>query len=159
MKHIQKITPFLWFNDQAEAAVEFYIDIFEDSRVISLKRFPDGPQKGKVLTAVFELEGQRFMAIDGGPMYTLSGAVSMYVDCSSQGEVDRLWDRLTEDGGEELMCGWCTDKFGVTWQIIPSVLPELLTDPNPDKAARAMEALMQMKKIDVTALQSAHEGA
>lgn len=114
--------------------------------------------KGKVLTAVFELEGQRFMAIDGGPMYQFSGAISLYVDCASQEEVDRLWERLTSDGGEVLMCGWCTDRFGVTWQIIPSELPRLMNDPDPARAKRVMDAMLQMKKIDVPALQMAYAG-
>jgi predicted 3-demethylubiquinone-9 3-methyltransferase (glyoxalase superfamily) len=154
---MQKITPFLWFDGNAEEAVNFYTSVFGNSKVVSIKRYPGGPMEGKILTAVFELEGQAFMAIDGGPHYTFSGAISLYVDCASQDEVDRLWEKLTADG-EVLMCGWCTDKFGVTWQIIPSALIKLMNDPDQEKAGRVMDAMLKMKKIDVPTLERAYEG-
>ncbi|MEZ4697732.1 MAG: VOC family protein [Rhodothermales bacterium] len=154
MSAVQKITPFLWFDSQADEALEFYTSLFPDSRIVSVNRYPDGPSKGNVLTAVFELFGQRFMAIDGGPMFSFTEAISMHVDCETQEEVDRYWEALI-DGGKELMCGWCTDRYGLSWQIIPRRLYELLQDTDPARAKRATDAMLKMRKIDVAVLEAA----
>jgi predicted 3-demethylubiquinone-9 3-methyltransferase (glyoxalase superfamily) len=156
----QKITPFLWFDGNAEEAVSFYTSVFKDGKIIHIERYPDHFEgmKGKVLTAVFELNGQKFMAIDGGPQYKFSEAISLYVNCDSQDEVDTYWDKLA-DGGEILMCGWLKDKYGVTWQIIPAALPEMLQDKNPSKAKAVMDAMLQMKKIDSNVLKQAYDAA
>lgn len=156
---MQKITPFLWFNDNAEAAINFYVSLFNDSKMISVSRYPEGsPGKpGTIMSATFQLEGQQFMALNGGPQYQFTEAISLFVNCTTQKEVDTLWAKLTE-GGEEGPCGWLKDKFGLSWQIIPTVLGELLGDPDPAKAQRAMQAMLQMKKIDIAALQRAHAG-
>lgn len=163
---MQKITPFLWFDKNCEEAMNFYISIFKDSKIISIKRYPDGPleepmkgMEGKVLTAVFELLGQRFMALDGGPYFKPTGAVSFYVECVDQAEVDEYWNKLTEGGDEKSQqCGWLLDKFGFSWQIIPEALPRLLNDPDPEKAGRVMQAMLQMKKIIVADLEKAAQG-
>jgi predicted 3-demethylubiquinone-9 3-methyltransferase (glyoxalase superfamily) len=161
---VQKITPFLWFDDRAEEAVNFYVSLFENSKVVSITRYPDNVEdehmkgmEGKVLTAVFELNGQQFMALDGGPDFKFTEAISMYVNCETQEEVDRLWDAFTSDGGEESQCGWCKDKYGMFWQIIPKQLGELMSDPDHEKAGRVMQAMMQMKKIVVADLQKAYD--
>jgi len=155
---MQKITPFLWFNDQAEEAMNFYTSIFKNSKILHIARYGEaGPGKpGSVMTGTFELEGQQFMALNGGPHFTFSGAVSFLVDCKTQEEVDELWNKLTE-GGEEQPCGWLVDKFGLYWQIIPSILGELLNDKDPVKAQRVMHAMLQMKKIDIAKLKEAYE--
>ena len=155
----QKITPFLWFDGNAEEAVNFYTSIFKDGKIVSLQRYPDEfeDMRGKVLTAVFELNGQELMAIDGGPQFKFNEAISLYVDCESQEEVDNYWNKLAE-GGEILMCGWLKDKYGVTWQIIPKQLPEMLRDTDHARAKRVMDAMMQMKKIDLAELQRAYDG-
>ena len=163
---MQKITPFLWFDKNAEEAMTFYTSIFPDSRIVSIKRYPDGPleepmkgMEGKVLTAVFELMGQTFMCLDGGPFFKPTGAMSLYVECKDQAEVDAYWNKLYEGGDPAAQqCGWIQDKFGFSWQIIPKALPELLNDPDPVKAGRVMQAMLQMKKIDVAGLQKAYEG-
>lgn len=160
---MQKITPFLWFNDNAEEAVKFYTDIFKKSRIISIKRYPDGPleepmkgMEGKVLTAVFELEGQKFMALDGGPFFKPTGAVSFYIECETQDEVNYYWEKLTAGGDPKAQqCGWLQDKFGFSWQVIPKILPELLNDPDRAKADRVMKAMLEMKKIDISELEKA----
>ncbi len=157
---IQKITPFLWFNTQCEEALNFYTSIFKNSKIVSIKRYPEGitegPMKGmdgKVLTAVFELEGQTFMALDGGPFFKPSGAVSFYVECKDQKEVDYYWDKLTVGGDPNAQqCGWLQDKFGFSWQVIPTALPKLLNDPNKAVADRAMQAMLSMKKIEIAKL-------
>lgn len=156
---MQKITPFLWFNDQAEEAVNFYTSIFKNSKITSISRYPEGGRgpAGQVMTANFELDGQPFIALNGGPQYQFTEAISLYVNCETQAEVDELWAKLTADGGEEGPCGWLKDKFGLSWQIVPAKLGELLGDPDPDKAQRVMQAMLQMKKIDVSALQAAYE--
>ena len=162
---MQKITPFLWFNDKAEEAVKFYVSLFSNSRIVSIKRYPEGPletpmkgMEGKVLTAVFELEGQRFMALDGGPFFQPSGAVSFYVECETQEEVDHFWTKLSEGGDpQSQQCGWLKDKYGFSWQIIPRALPELLNDRDKEKSARVMQALLKMKKIDIEGLKAAAE--
>ncbi|MFI6906228.1 VOC family protein [Nonomuraea sp. NPDC050394] len=145
---MQKITPYLWFNNQAEDAANHYVSIFKNSRVIEVTP----------MIVTFELEGQRFLALNGGPQFTFNEAISLYVDCETQEEVDELWGRLLEGGGEEGRCGWLKDKFGVSWQIIPKALPRLLSDPDPARAERAMQAMFTMGKIDVKGLETAVEG-
>jgi predicted 3-demethylubiquinone-9 3-methyltransferase (glyoxalase superfamily) len=156
-----KITPFLWFNNSAEEAVNYYTSIFKNSKILSMSRYGEGAPMpaGTVMSATFELEGQPFMALNGGPEYKFNEAVSFYVDCKSQAEVDELWAKLTADGGEEGPCGWLKDKFGLSWQIVPSVLGELLGDPNPAKSQSVMQAMFQMKKLDIARLKQAHEQA
>lgn len=147
-----KITPFLWFDGRAEEAMQFYTSIFKHSKKGRLTA-PVGNSQG----VTFELDGLRITAFNGGPMFKFTEAVSLYVDCASQEEVDYYWGKLTE-GGEESMCGWLKDKFGVSWQIIPSILPELINHPDREKADRAVQAMLQMRKIDVAALQAAFDG-
>lgn len=155
---MQKITTFLWFDDQAEEAVNFYTSVFKNSRILNVSRYGEGGPgpKGTVMTATFQLEGQEFIALNGGPQYKFTEAISLYVSCKTQAEVDELWAKLTE-GGEEGPCGWLKDKFGLSWQIIPTALGELLSDPDPATAQRAMKAMLQMKKIEISKLQEAHE--
>lgn len=157
---MQKITPFLWFNDNAEEAINFYVSIFKDSKIGTMTRYGDsGPgPKGALMTATFQLEGQQFMALNGGPHFKFTEAISLFVDCETQEEVDALWDRLTADGGQPSRCGWLKDKFGLSWQIIPSVLGRLLHDEDPARAGRVMQAMLQMQKIDIRGLEQAHEG-
>jgi predicted 3-demethylubiquinone-9 3-methyltransferase (glyoxalase superfamily) len=154
-----KITPFLWFNDNAEEAMNYYVSIFKNSKVLSINRFGDaGPgPSGSVMTATFELEGQQFTALNGGPEFGFTEAISFFVNCETQQEVDELWDRLCA-GGEPSMCGWLKDKFGLSWQIIPKALGEMLGDKDPEKAGRAMKAMLQMQKIDVKKLKEAYDG-
>ena len=156
---MQKITPFLWFDDQAEEAVNFYVSIFKNARIGTIARYGDaGPgPKGSVMTVSFELEGQPFTALNGGPPFKFTEAVSFVVHCTDQAEVDELWDKLS-DGGEQGPCGWLKDKFGLSWQIIPSVLMELIGDPDPVKSRRVMEAMLQMTKIDIATIRQAHRG-
>ncbi|TDE34173.1 VOC family protein [Nonomuraea mesophila] len=149
---MQKITTYLWFDDQAEEAATFYTSVFADSRIVEVQR-QHGPA-GPVMMVTFDLAGQRFLALNGGPQFAFTEAISLYVDCESQGEVDELWARLTE-GGEESQCGWLKDRWGLSWQIVPRVLPELLADPDPARAERAMKAMMGMQKIDIRALEEA----
>jgi predicted 3-demethylubiquinone-9 3-methyltransferase (glyoxalase superfamily) len=155
----QKITPFLWFNDQAEEAIHFYTSVFKNSSVGRLTRYGEaGPgPKGAVMSGTFYLDGQEFYALNGGPQFTFTPAISLFVHCDNQQEVDELWDRLSE-GGRTDRCGWLQDKFGLSWQIIPTVLGEMLQDPDAEKAAHVMRAMMQMDKIDIAALQQAYEG-
>ena len=155
---MQKITPFLWFDNQAEDAANFYTSIFKNSKILSITRFGDeGPgPKGKVMTVAFQLEGQDFTAINGGPEYSFTPAISFYVDCKTQEEVDALWAKLTA-GGEESQCGWLTDKYGVSWQIVPAILIELLQDKDAAKAGKVMRAMLQMRKIDIQTLKQAYE--
>lgn len=150
----QKITPFLWFDRQADEAMQFYVSLFPQSRIVSIARYGGGPMEGSVLTGVFELAGQTFMALDGGPQYKFTEAISLFVNCETQEEVDFLWDKLSE-GGEEQMCGWLKDKYGVSWQIIPAELPRMLTDPDPERSRRAMETMLTMRKIDIRRLREA----
>ena len=149
-----KITPFLWYDGNAEEAINFYRSIFPKSKVLNTQSGPDG----KVMGITFELEGQRFIAFNGGPHLKLTPAFSLYVSCETQAEVDELWARLTEGGGAESQCGWLIDRFGLSWQIIPSALPRLLGDPDPGKAGRAMNAMLHMKKIDIAGLERAATG-
>ena len=153
-----KITPFLWFNDQAEEAMNFYTAIFKNSKIGSVSRYGEGGpgQPGSVMTATFELDGQEFMVLNGGPLFTFTEAISFFVNCETQAEVDELWEKLTE-GGEEGQCGWLKDKYGLSWQIVPSALGELLSDPDAEKARRVMNAMLQMKKIDIAGLRLASE--
>ena len=155
----QKIVPFLWFNDNAEEAVNFYLSFFTGSKVVAVTRYGDaGPgPKGTVMSIAFQLEGQDFMALNGGPVFSFSQAISFFVNCGTQAEVDRLWDELSE-GGEKQPCGWLKDKYGVSWQIVPTVLGEMLRDKDPVKADRVMKAMLQMTKIDIAALMRAYEG-
>ena len=154
---MQKITPFLWFNGNIEEVMNFYTSIFKNSKIINVHRV--GGAKGKMMTTTFELEGQRFMALDGGPYFKPTGAISFYVQCETQKEVDYFWNKLTESGDTQAQqCGWLQDKFGFSWQIIPNALPNLLDDPNPVKAGRVMQAMLQMKKIDIAKLEEAYRG-
>ena len=155
---MQKITPFLWFNDKAEEAVNFYVSIFKNSKVMSVSRFGDaGPgPKGSVMSMTFQIEGQDFYALNGGPVFTFTPAISLFVNCESQPEVDELWEKLSA-GGKKDRCGWLKDKYGLSWQIIPTVLGKLLQDKDPEKSKRVMQAMLQMDKIDIKALQQAYE--
>ncbi|MFZ2449136.1 MAG: VOC family protein [Methylovulum miyakonense] len=152
-----KITPFLWFNDQAEEAMNFYVSIFKDSKILGISRYGDGAPapKGSVMTATFELDGQVFTALNGGPIYKFSPATSFVVHCETQAEVDYYWEKLSE-GGKENQCAWLDDKFGVTWQIVPDILIELLAAPDPVKSGRVMQAMLQMTKIDIEKLKQAY---
>ncbi|MBA2452147.1 MAG: VOC family protein [Chloroflexia bacterium] len=154
----QKITPFLWFDDNAEEATNFYVSIFKNSEVLSVSRYGDaGPgEEGTVMTTSFRLDGQEFMALNAGPMFKFTEAISFFVDCESQDEVDELWEKLSE-GGETSECGWLKDKFGLSWQIIPSVLGEMLHDEDREKANRVMQAMLQMTKIDIAKLKQAYD--
>lgn len=154
----KKITTFLTFDDRAEEAVDFYTSIFPESRVTSTTRYGDaGPgAAGSLMTATFELAGQEFVALNGGPSFTFSQGISLYVDCETQEEVDELWKKLTAGGGEPGPCGWLTDRFGVSWQIVPRALPELLADEDPARAQRVMEAMLGMGKIEIEGLRRAY---
>ncbi len=156
----QKITTFLWFDKEAEEAARFYTSIFEDAKILTVSRYGDaGPgPKGTAMTVEFQLAGQRFLALNGGPHFKFTEAISLLVDCETQEEVDDLWRKLTSGGGTEAPCGWLKDRFGLSWQIVPSAAIRLLHDPDPERASRAMKALMQMKKIDIAALKRAHAG-
>ena len=151
---MKKITPFLWFDTQAEEAMNFYVSVFKNSKVNGVSRGPDG----KVFTVSFELDGQEFMALNAGPQFKFNEAISIFVNCEDQAEVDELWTKLTADGGEESMCGWLKDKYGLSWQIIPKQLGELMGDPDADKAQRVTQAMLQMRKIDVAGLERAYDG-
>jgi predicted 3-demethylubiquinone-9 3-methyltransferase (glyoxalase superfamily) len=157
---MQKISPFLWFDNQAEEAVQFYVSVFKNSKVGKIARYGDaGPgPKGTVMTASFEIEGQTFTALNGGPLFKFNEAISFVVNCADQAEVDALWEKLSANGGTKSQCGWLKDKFGVSWQIVPTVLMELVSDPDPEKSRRVMEAMLQMTKIDIAKLRQAHAG-
>ncbi|AZO56708.1 MAG: VOC family protein [Mesorhizobium sp.] len=155
---MQKITTFLWFDDQAEEAMNHYVSIFRNSRVLSVTRWPKGhASEGKVLVTSFELDGVQFQALNGGPQYKFTEAMSLSIDCKTQDEVDHFWNKLTE-GGEPGPCGWLKDKFGVSWQVVPEQLPRLLQDPDKAKAGRVMSAMMQMGKIEIDKLEAAAKG-
>ena len=155
---MQKITPCLWFDNNAEEAVNHYLSIFRNSKINKVLRCGDaGPgPKGSVLTIAFQLEGQDFIALNGGPIFKFNEAISLSVDCKSQLEVDDLWEKLS-DGGQESQCGWLKDKFGLSWQVVPSALVEMLQDPDPEKSKRVMAAMMQMGKIDIAKLKQAYD--
>jgi predicted 3-demethylubiquinone-9 3-methyltransferase (glyoxalase superfamily) len=156
----QKIKTFLWFDANAEEAANFYVSVFKRSKVLSVSRYGDaGPgPKGGAMTVNFQLEGQEFVALNGGPHFKFTEAISLLVDCDSQKEVDELWSKLTADGGAESQCGWLKDRFGLSWQIIPKALFELMGDPDPTKSERVVKAMLKMTKIDVAALERAHQG-
>ena len=158
MAKVQKISPFLWFDNNAEEAVKFYTSIFGNSKIGKVMRNGDsGPgPKGSVMTVVFELNGQAFTALNGGPQFKFTEAISFSVPCKTQEEVDKYWEKLSE-GGEQGPCGWLKDKYGLSWQINPTVLGELLNDPDPGKSKRVMEAMLKMKKIDIAALRKARD--
>src|SRR5438270_1812102 len=158
---MQKITPFLWYDTQAEEAANFYVSIFKNAKVLGLTRYGEaGPgPKGSVLTAAFELEGEKFTALNGGPQFKFTEAISFVVNCETQEEVDYYWEKLTADGGAESQCGWLKDKYGLSWQVVPTILPELLQEKDPEKSNRIVQALMQMKKLDIAALKRAAEEA
>ncbi len=153
---MQKITPFLWFDTNAEEAMNFYTSVFKNSKIVSVSRYGEsGPgPKGAVMTGTFQLDGQEFMALNGGPLFTFSPAISFFVKCETQPEIDELWDKLSE-GGEKQRCGWLKDKYGVSWQIIPTALGQMLNDPDPAKSKRVMTAMLQMDKIDIERLKQA----
>jgi predicted 3-demethylubiquinone-9 3-methyltransferase (glyoxalase superfamily) len=153
---MQKITPFLWFDNQAEEAARFYVSIFKDSRIVSVTRYGDaGPgPRGSAMTVRFELAGQEFIALNGGPHFKFTEAISFSVNCKTQEEVDEFWTKLSE-GGQEGQCGWLKDRYGLSWQINPTILGEMLSDPDPEKSKSAMAAMLQMKKIDIGGLKRA----
>ena len=160
MAKAQKITTYLWFDSNAEEAVTFYTSLFAGSKVTSVARWPEGGPgpAGQVLNMVFELAGQRFMALNGGPRFTFTPAISLFVSCENQAEVDMFWTKLLEDGGREDRCGWLQDRFGLSWQIIPTALMTLMSDSDRAKSGRVMQAMLGMRKIDVAALERAHRG-
>jgi predicted 3-demethylubiquinone-9 3-methyltransferase (glyoxalase superfamily) len=155
---MQKITPFLWFDGKAEEAMNFYVSIFKNSKVVSVTRYGDaGPgPKGSVMSATFQLEGQQFYALNGGPQFTFTPAISLFVNCETQKEVDKLWEKLSE-GGRKDRCGWLQDKYGLSWQIIPTALGKMLQDKDRAKANRVMQAMLQMDKIDIKRLKQAYD--
>ena len=156
---MQKITPFLWFDDKAEEAANFYVSIFKNSKLVGVTRYGEaGPGlKGTVMTAKFQLEGQEFVALNGGPHFKFTEAISFVIDCKTQEEVDYFWEKLSE-GGAESQCGWLKDKYGLSWQVVPTALIEMLQDKDPEKSQRVMKAMLQMKKIEIKTLKQAYEG-
>src|SRR6266403_9680 len=157
---MQKITPFLWFDNNAEEAANFYVSIFKNSKVVSIARYGDaGPgPKGTVMTVAFQIEGQEFVALNGGPLFKFNEAISFVVNCETQGEIDKFWEKLSE-GGEKSRCGWLKNEFGLSWQVVPTVLGEMLQDEDPNKSQRVMQAMLQMDKMDIAALKQAYEKA
>jgi predicted 3-demethylubiquinone-9 3-methyltransferase (glyoxalase superfamily) len=157
---MQKITPFLWYDDKAEEAANFYVSTFKNSRVKKVTRYPEGSPGpvGSVMTVEFELDEQEFVALNGGPHFKFTEAVSFVVNCETQEEVDYFWEKLTADGGQESQCGWLKDKYGLSWQVVPTILPKLFEDKDPEKSKRVMQAMLQMKKIDIETLKRASEG-
>ena len=157
---MQKITPYLWFDGQAEEAANYYTAIFDNSRILDVQRYGEGGPgpEGTAMVVTFELEGQQFIALNGGPEFHFTEAISFYVSCQTQDEVDALWERLTADGGQPGQCGWLKDKYGLSWQIIPTALSELLSDPDREGASRAMKAMLSMSKIEIQGLRDAYDG-
>ena len=161
---MQKITPFLWFDDQAEEAVKFYTSVFKNSKIGRILRYSEeaakasGRPAGSVLTVEFEMEGQKFVALNGGPLFKFNESISFVVNCETQEEVDYFWEKLTADGGQESKCGWLKDKFGLSWQVVPTVLIDMLHDKDFKKTERVMAAMLQMKKIDIKVLKEAYDG-
>jgi predicted 3-demethylubiquinone-9 3-methyltransferase (glyoxalase superfamily) len=156
----QRIVPNLWFDTEAEEAAEFYVSVFEGSRIVNVTRYPEGAPReaGMVMTVEFELDGQRFVGINGGPEFKFDEAVSFAIECESQDEIDYFWEKLA-DGGEEGPCGWLKDRYGLSWQVVPTGMEELFADPDKSRAERAMKAMLGMRKIEIAALHSAAEGA
>src|SRR6184192_234580 len=158
---MQKITPFLWFDNQAEEAAKFYVSVFKNSKIKGMTHYtgeePSG-QKGSVMTVSFELDGQEFVALNGGPQFKFTAAVSFVINCETQEEIDYYWEKLTAGGGEEVQCGWLTDKYGLSWQVVPSKIREWVTDKDQARTDRVMQTVMQMKKLDLAAMQRAYEG-
>jgi predicted 3-demethylubiquinone-9 3-methyltransferase (glyoxalase superfamily) len=156
---MQKITPFLWFDGKAEEAMNFYVSIFKNSKVVSVTRYGDaGPgPKGTVMSAIFQLEGQNFYALNGGPQFTFTPAISFFISCETRKEVDELWEKLSA-GGRKDRCGWLQDKYGLSWQVVPSILGKLLGDKDAKKSTRVMKAMLQMDKLDIQRLKQAYEG-
>jgi predicted 3-demethylubiquinone-9 3-methyltransferase (glyoxalase superfamily) len=163
MQIAPKITPCLWFDDQAEEAARFYASIFEDSKITAISRYGEagkevhGKPPGSVLSVAFQLAGQPFTTLNGGPIFRFNEAISLQVSCATQAEVDYFWARLTE-GGAESQCGWLKDRYGLSWQIVPAALPQIMSDPDPARSQRAMQAMFQMKKLDIAALERAAAG-
>jgi predicted 3-demethylubiquinone-9 3-methyltransferase (glyoxalase superfamily) len=157
---MQKITPFLWFDNNAEEAIKFYTSVFRNSKIGKLTLYPEGSPgpAGTLMVGTFQIEGQEFIALNGGPIYKFTEAISFSVNCETQDEVDEYWTRLTADGGTEVQCGWLKDKFGLSWQIVPTILTKLLGDPDRVKAARVMQAMLGMKKIEIKGLERAYAG-
>jgi len=161
---MQKITPCLWFDDQAEEAARYYVSLFKNSKILNIARYGEagakvsGKPKGTVMTVTFQLDGHEFMALNGGPQFKFSEAISLIVHCETQAEVDERWEKLSE-GGEKGPCGWLKDKYGLSWQIVPTALEEMMQDKDPKKSEKVMEALLQMKKLDIAALRRAYEQA
>lgn len=162
---MQKITPFLWFDNNAEEAANFYVSLFKNSKVRDTTHYdeassePSGRPAGSVMTVEFELDDQKFVAINGGPHFKFTEAVSFVINCENQEEVDKFWSKFTEGGGQESQCGWLKDKYGLSWQITPTILIDMISDKNPAKAKAAMEAMLKMKKIDIPTLQKAYDAA
>lgn len=157
---MQKIITCLAYNDRAEEAVNFYTSIVPNSRILSVSRYGDSPRapRGRLLSATFVLDGHEFMAINGGPTFTFTEGMSIVIRCETQAEIDRLWEALTADGGAETMCGWVRDRFGVSWQVVPRQLGEWVTDADPERSQRVLQAALKMQKLDVAVLQAAYEG-
>jgi predicted 3-demethylubiquinone-9 3-methyltransferase (glyoxalase superfamily) len=158
---MQRITPFLWFNDNAEQAAKFYVSVFPNSRIVTTARYGDaGPgPKGSVMTVEFELDGQRFVALNGGPQFKFTEAISFVVNCKTQEEIDQMWDKLLQGGGQPVQCGWLKDRFGLSWQVVPTALAQLMQDQDPEKSKRVMEAMLKMVKIDLHELEDAYAHA
>jgi predicted 3-demethylubiquinone-9 3-methyltransferase (glyoxalase superfamily) len=161
MADIQKITTFLWFNQEAEEAANFYVSLFKDSKVLFVSRYGDaGPgPKGSAMTVEFQLAGQKFLALNGGPNFKFTEAISLLVNCDSQEEIDTLWSKLTANGGQEIECGWLKDKYGLSWQIVPARFMQMMKDPDPKRTQRVMQAMMTMKKFDLARLEQAYAQA
>ena len=157
---MQKITPCLWFNGQVEEALDFYTSVFDSARVKDVSYYDKGSPMGAgaILTATFDIEGQEFMILNGGPQFTFNEAISFVVHCNDQEEIDYYWNNLTANGGQESMCGWLKDRYGISWQIVPAMIAKLMAGTEPEKSARAFQALMQMKKIDIATLETAYKG-
>jgi predicted 3-demethylubiquinone-9 3-methyltransferase (glyoxalase superfamily) len=158
MAGIQKITTFLWFNQEAEEAASFYVSLFEDSKILGVSRYGDaGPgPKGSAMTVEFQLAGQKFIALNGGPQFKFTEAISLLVSCDSQDEIDTLWSKLTANGGQEIECGWLKDKFGLSWQIVPSRFMQMIQDKDPERSQRVMQAMLTMKKFDIARIEEAY---
>ena len=158
---MQEITPFLWFDDDAEEAVNFYVSVFPKSRIVNVARYGDaGPgPKGQVMTATFELAGRRFIALNGGPRFKFTEAISFVVNVETQAELDTVWNQLLQGGGEPSMCGWLKDRFGLSWQVVPAMLGQMMTDRDPEKSKRVMQALLKMSKLDIPTLKQAYDQA